>query len=232
MFFSHGFSHVCNVKCLWKQCEIFHMWFTCISHIIHSPCPSSVMFNWNCVKNVINELTPKSYLFDHISRKGRGGGVAILYKKSFKSKCISFTKFKSFKAMGFTLLSALKISIFVVYRPPPSSRNKLTNQMFFYVFSKFLEQFSTSSGSFLLVGDFNFHVEDPTNSLTSNFLGLLNIINLTQLVTQPTYNGKHILDCIVIRSGDNIVENVKTFDPVIYDHLAVFCDLLVKKPSF
>lgn len=133
MFFSHGFSHVCNVKCLWKQCEIFHMWFTCISHIIHSPCPSSVMFNWNCVKNVINELTPKSYLFDHISRKGRGGGVAILYKKSFKSKCISFTKFKSFKAMGFTLLSALKISIFVVYRPPPSSSNKLTNQMFFYV---------------------------------------------------------------------------------------------------
>lgn len=34
---------------------------------------------------VIGGVTPTGYVFRHISRKRRGGGVAVLYKKSLKS---------------------------------------------------------------------------------------------------------------------------------------------------
>jgi len=107
----------------------------------------------------INEMTPKGYVFHHVPRNSRGGGVGLLYKKSLDLKKITISKFKSFEIMGMLLnASPTPTSIFVLYRPPPSNKNKLSNAMFFSEFSQFLEQFSIHSPSFLLVGDFNFHV--------------------------------------------------------------------------
>lgn len=35
---------------------------------------------------VIGDVTPTGYVFRHISRKRRGGGVAVLYKKSSRDE--------------------------------------------------------------------------------------------------------------------------------------------------
>lgn len=183
---------------------------------------------------IINEITPTGYLFEHISRiSGRGGGVGLLYRKSLKLKKISLNKFKSFEAMGMAVLSSsVRISIFVIYRPPPSSTNNLSNAMFFEEFSTFLECFSTDPGSILLVGDFNFHVEDTSNVAAGQFLDLLRCFNLKQHVKEATYQGNHTLDLIITRTDDDIINNVFVKDPAISDHSAVFCNLMIKKPPF
>jgi hypothetical protein len=84
----------------------------------------------------INELTPKGYLLHHIARKGRGGGVGLLYRKSLRFKKIALKQFKSFETLGMLACSSpANISLFVIYRPPPSNRNKLTNKIFFEEFA-------------------------------------------------------------------------------------------------
>ena len=93
----------------------------------------------------INELTPKGFLFHHIARKGRGGGVGLLYKKPLRLKKVALKQFKSFEALGMLVRSSpTNILLFVIYRPPPSNRNSLSNNIFFDEFALFLEQFSTN----------------------------------------------------------------------------------------
>ena len=40
--------------------------------------------------STINDICPKGYLFQHVSREKRGGGIGILYKQSLKLKTKSF----------------------------------------------------------------------------------------------------------------------------------------------
>ena len=54
------------------------------------------------------------------------------------------------------------VRILVVYFPPPSKVNKLTSARFFYDFNDLLEHFSVSSGTLFFMGDFNFHVNEPS----------------------------------------------------------------------
>lgn len=180
---------------------------------------------------IINELSPKGYIFQHVARKGRGGGIGILFKKALKPVKISLkNKFKSFEVMGMSLHSSPeRILLFVIYRPPPSGCNELTNNMFFDEFSTFLEEVSSQSGSLLLVGGFNFHIEDTSNSNALKFLNILDCFNLQQHVDNPTYNDKHILDLVITRKNDQIVDNFSISDPAISDHSAVFCDLHLKR---
>ena len=80
-----------------------------------------------------------------------------------------------------------------------SCRNpgNLSNKIFFDEFSLFLEQFSTNSSSLLIIGDFNFHIDDPTNTAAKQFHDLLEIFDVKQFVDQPTYQDKHVLDLVI-----------------------------------
>lgn len=152
-------------------------------------------------------MLPNGYLFEYIAREGRVGGVGLLLKKALIMKKISIKKFKSFKAMGMTSQSSSgHFSIFVIYRPPPSAKNNSSISLFFGEFSTFLEQFSTEMRSVLIVGDFNFHVEDLSDGIAGRFLDMLECFNLTQHVRHTTYQGKHVLDLLITRADENIID--------------------------
>ena len=154
-------------------------------------------------EHTVNEITSKdsySHLRDsyssyyHIARKARGGRVGLLYKKSLHLKKVALKQL-SFETLGMLVsFSPTNILVFVVYRPLPSNRNKLSNKIFFEEFALYLEQFSTSLSSLLIVGDFNFHVDDHTNKASKKFHALLGMFDLKQFVDQPTYNDKHVIE--------------------------------------
>ena len=84
----------------------------------------------------IGDLTPTGYSFLHTARKGcRGGGdVGLLYKTSLNMKRDStdyFDRFKSFEAivMQIKVLSQA-VHIIIIYRPPSSSVNNRTTELF------------------------------------------------------------------------------------------------------
>ena len=101
--------------------------------------------------------------------------------------------------------------------------------LFFDEFSMLLERLVSSLGNLLFKnGDFNFHVNDPYDSTTSQFLDLLNsfYLDIFNLCT-PTHKNNNV---IITRSGETSVSNLSVHNPVISDHFAVHCSLAIKKP--
>ena len=136
----------------------------------------------------INEVCPRGYAFMHIARsEGHGGGVGLLYKKYYKTEKQNVVQYSSFEFMEALIRSpSTVLRIGVVYRPPPSVENGLTVNMIFNEFADLLERLAVSSGKLLLLGDFNFHVDDLANPQTARFLDLLDCYNLKQHITGPS----------------------------------------------
>ena len=183
---------------------------------------------------IISDLCPTGYTFSCTSRGSRGGGVAVLHKKSLKFKKQSIIKhrFKSFEFID-VLLSRktnLTLRLVVVYRPPPSKSNGGTLALFFEEFPKLLEQLITTSGSLLIVGDFNFHVDKPTDTTAQRFVQLLHTFDLAQHITSPTHKNGHILDLVITRSDELCADRFIVTDLSLSDHYAVNCVLSLRKP--
>ena len=128
--------------------------------------------------------------------------------------------------------ASIVVRIAVVYRPPSSKVNKLTSAQFFHDFNDVLEHFSFSSGRLWIMGDFNFHVNEPSHDrLAAKFLDFLDSYNLAQHVTEPTHKRKGTLDLIITRANEDTVLNCKVEDPDLSDHYAVHCKLTLDKPT-
>ena len=122
------------------------------------------------------DIAPNRYGFLHCPRpNGTGRGLAVLYKSTMKIELLKTPQpYKSFELMELLLHSFTpKTNMMIIYRPPPSSNNQLTPSLFFDEFSQLLERSVSSPGQLLLRGDFNFHVEDPSDHNTRKFLDLL-----------------------------------------------------------
>ena len=72
-----------------------------------------------------------------------------------------------------------------------------------------------TSGNILIVGDFNFHVDNTRSSDTITFNKILESFNLQQHVNEPTHKQGHTLDLIITRNEDRLVNDIKIHDPVI-----------------
>ena len=182
----------------------------------------------------IKETTPNGYAFLLVPRETRGGGVAVVYRRSLQLQKNSTTeKFASFEHMDLIMKSGPKsIRIIVIYRPP-SSRNDNSNELtIFSEFTNLLDKLvpECGSGNVLLAGDFNFHVNDVNNTLAKRFLSLITSFDYRNHVLTATHKKGHTLDLLLTRSDDKFVTNVDVLDPAISDHSAVNCKLLLAKP--
>ena len=175
----------------------------------------------------VHELCPKGHIFHHTPRaNSRGGGVGILAKKSLQVKKLSSANFSSFEHMVALAESSIgTITIAVIYRPPSSQIG-----VFLAEFASLLEQLAANSDNLLIVGDFNFHLDDSKNTDVIKLHNLLESFNLKQHVATPTHYRGHTLDLIITRSEDDLVDGMVVRDPTLSDHFAVHCTLKLTKP--
>lgn len=177
---------------------------------------------------VVAELLPSGYAMMHVPREGNVpyGGVAVIYRSDLKACRKPITSFSTFEYMHVSLSCARSvIHVVVVYRPPPSLANGNKVDDFLDEFSEFLGMFSTVSPTELIVlGDFNFHVELPADSLANKFRDLYEGFNLRQLVTCPTHQSGHTLDLILVPENSYTVceSSIHVTDSRLSDHFAVF----------
>ena len=162
-------------------------------------------------------LGPKGYYFYRIPRKNsRGGGVGMLLKKNIRMKTQSQTQFTSFEYIDVIVkCSDTSTRMVIIYRPPPSKKNQLNNTLFFEEFSKLMEPLIISPGNLLIVGDFNYHMDNTTNPETIKFNKILALFNLQQHVKGPTHKKGHTLDLIMTRISDRLVTNIEIHDPML-----------------
>ena len=107
-----------------------------------------------------------------------------------------------------------------------------TSCFYFYLpeqFLSLLEPILLCKEPLVITGDFNIHVDIPSESI--QFSELLLSLSLIQHVNQPTHEKGHILDLIITRSADNIILSDPAPVHLFSDHFSISCNLSLSKPS-
>ena len=149
----------------------------------------------------ISEIKDFGYNIAHQSRAGRGGGVAIAYRKHLKFSRRAVRAFKSFELIEGVIKSSSNelLRFCCVYR---SCTAKLSNVSdFCNEFDNYLDSLTHLPGKLIIVGEFNIHVEDPTCPDSRKFNQILARYGLIQHVTSATHVSGGVLDLVITRSN-------------------------------
>ena len=160
----------------------------------------------------------------HSPREGRpGGGVACLYRNSLKLSRTTSIRTKTFECLELLLeTKTRKLNIITVYRSEPSKKNNYKMESFFREFSDLLASYYVKNEDFIVVGDFNFHVNKPDDPRTKQLLDILETFDLKQQVSQPTHRSGNILDLII--TTKNSKESKFIVDELLSDHNCILFD--------
>ena len=109
----------------------------------------------------------------------------------------------------------------IVSRPPgPYS-------VFVDDFSEFVADLATYSDNVLLMGDFNIHVNNPSDSLAKAFLSIIDTFGFKQHVQQPTHTGGNTLDLVLTRG---VEIHVSPYTSALSDHCLLTFQVVVSNP--
>ena len=148
----------------------------------------------------ISEIKDLGYNTYHCSRPGRGGGVAILYKKTLRLTKIKNKAFKSFEHIECSMMSGSSIvRLTCIYRSPTAAHSYITD--FLNDFDQYLEELMHHTGKIIICGDFNIHTENTDDPDTKKFSSLLERYGLIQHVSCPTHINGGSLDLVLTRSN-------------------------------
>ena len=133
------------------------------------------------------------------SRAGRGGGVAIAYKKHVKVNKVTSRVFKAFEHVECLVKSDSNdlLRVCCLYRSGSSSN--VTE--FCIDFDNYLEYLINLPGKLLICGDFNIHMEDSDCPHTKRFQTTLSNYGLIQHISKPTHIHGGTLDLVLTRSN-------------------------------
>ena len=142
----------------------------------------------------IAEIKDLGYGIIHQSRPGRGGGVAIAFKKHMTITRARTKLYKSFELIEGMLKSGTGelLRLCCIYR---SCTAKLaTMNQFLLDFDEYImDNLTHLHGTPIIAGDFNIHLEDQSNSDTIKFQSLLSNYGLAQHCTGKTHIATYLL---------------------------------------
>ena len=102
----------------------------------------------------------------------------------------------------------------------------VSQALFLDEFSKHLELLALDSNRpLVIVGDFNYHMDDNSVQAAKRFADLIDSVNLCQLVNSPTHRNGHTLDLIITRATENLVQDVNVHPEFYSDHRVITCSL-------
>jgi hypothetical protein len=148
----------------------------------------------------------------------KGGGVAFLSLNSLVRSRLPDSGYSSFEHLDlFLSLRPRPIHLIIIHRPPSNSSSAFLDE-----FANLLDAVVLSAASFLIAGDFNYHVDCLSDPSARNFVHLFESYGLQQYVTSPTHMHGHTLDLVIARVANNFIDDVSTGSFSI-DHASVFC---------
>ena len=188
---------------------------------------------WSLTDSVIAELKPEGYDIKYNLRNDgrKGGGVALICKNSLKLNELSKFNFKSYEA----ILASFKVNaqfvyVFLVYAPRTKT-SKSYHDEFIAEFDPVLSSDLCTRNNLILLGDFNYHVNDPHDLFAKDFLSVLDSYGFKQYVDFPTHVSGNTLDLIFSRELELPLCKFAWDALVSPDHFSVLCELSLDKPS-
>jgi len=192
----------------------------------------------------INDKAKFAEIHDHgfdifsAPRKGRGGGVAFVFDpdrvKPIRNKVKHFSSFEVLECVVKT--SSHTLRLIVVYRTTQTKTKQKYDDTkvskFLKDFKDYLDTLKTKCGIPIVMGDFNFHLDDPNDSTSKKFSDLYIEHGFVQHVDKPTHVAGHTLDLVL--SPGNITDAIVIKNLVVEpdhgtasDHFLVHFDLPV-----
>jgi hypothetical protein len=187
----------------------------------------AVTETWFENNSELNDACPKGFQALHKPNAltGRGGarrgGVAIFCRDNIDITRNYHKSYKSFEYLDVSIAigSSEKIRIVTIYRRPGNSKVD-----FLQDFESMLE--SSNGDKRIFTGDFNLHVENPDKN-DRDFLDLIKSHGLVQHVKESTHEKGGILDLILSRPSDRLVNNVRVGND-FSDHKSVECTISIE----
>ena len=103
--------------------------------------------------------------------------------------------------------------------------------MFLTEFAEFLESIVMSTEPLIMAGDFNIHVNVPSDNDTVRFLDLLSSMGLQQHIDFPTHVSGNTLGLLITRSLDSRLIRDDHPDAYFSDHCSVLFSMNTSKPQ-
>ena len=149
------------------------------------------------------------------------GGVAVAFNSMFRGLLLKLTSTVSFEHLDVPISSSSKSVIgLVVYRTGAAS------SLFYKEFENTLGILATYNGEVLILGDFNFHLEQPDNADGQTFLNILRSDGFDSSTNQPTHNQGGWPDIIASRKS----VHTDCIDSGVSDHKLLLCSYEMLKP--
>ena len=180
-----------------------------------------------------NHLTPEGYTSISFPRDHRrGGGIFITYRRSLNIAAHKLNNYNTFESCECHVQLGNKPIIFIcVYRPPRSKKNKFSSNEFFSEFQSLIDYFNMKKIRPIVIGDFNFHYDIPTDADVIKAKSMFSASGLTQIVNKPTHIKNHILDWIVTDiSSRDLIRNLSVEDKCLSDHFVITFEMDRPKP--
>src|SRR6218665_743705 len=161
-----------------------------------------------------------------------GGGSAFLVREPAIVLNSSRHTFKSFECSFITLQLASDIlTVFNIYCSPTSSNYSQKPSVFLDEFGSLLSLAATTFNKFVLIGDFNGHVDTPYDTLPSSFLNLLSSVNQVQHVNFSAHTENHTLDLLITFTACLLSPKVSRSAFNITDHYLIEGLVRHRKPD-
>ena len=93
--------------------------------------------------------------------------------------------------------------------------------MFIEEFCDLLDNYLITNDHLVLLGDINLHYDSEVEFYAQKMKTCLRNRNLTQLINEPTHIKNHILDWVIVRDDDDLVQNIEVSDKCLSDHYVV-----------
>ena len=186
---------------------------------------------------IIKAAAPTGYVLKSYPRlRGRGGGIAIIYRSYFKIDSVRTLDQNTASLESAAVVlhhRGMSTHFICLYHPPPSKKNKATPSSFIDEFKILLETIDISCSNPIIVGDFNVHFDDKNDANTKRVTQLLQDHNFQQCNNYATHKSGHILDWVIARTQSDQIKKIQVQDKAMSDHHVILCNtsLILKKPN-
>ena len=176
------------------------------------------------IPNTIKEIPPLGYkICSHPKRMNRkGGGLALVYKDSIIINDVTDDS-KSYATMehcNFNInFAGTIVHCHIIYRIPSTSVINFCGELT----SIMEDTINLEQGRLLFVGNFNIHMDEPTQPDTITFLDWLESFNLTNHVTFGTHQSDHTLDLVITEQNDASIKTIDWGHLFLDHHFIDFC---------
>ena len=119
-----------------------------------------------------------------------------------------------------------------MYHPPPKGKYNTTNGMFTDNITELLTNKLPQYQNSILLGDFNVHIEDQTNTDAVVFNKTMTALGLEQHILSPIHVRGNTLDLIFMQLSNSFNVTSATSHGYILDHCMVSVDINIKKQKY